>query len=327
MREAKVTVIIPVYNVAGYIEKCATSLFEQTLDGLEILFIDDCSPDNSVEIIKKTLKKYPARNTLTRIIRMPSNSGLSAVRRCGIIEATGQYVIHCDGDDWVDPDLYEIMYNKAVKDNADVVVCGFVYENLKGNEICKNELHNIDGKSLLCSWYKSTCHMSTCNKLVRRSIYTKYDILPWVGLNMWEDNVLLTRVFYYAKTIAYANDCYYHYNRTNINAMTSGYGIKQVEQMISIAEHLTDFFESKPDAKDFDKTVKAFQFLAKINLVTDSFANLRRYNNTFKDSESIIHELDLNAFSAKGRFRFRMVKYHLGWLFVLMFKMKKFLYK
>ena len=114
---------------------------------------------------------------------------------------------------------------------------------------------------------------------------------------------------------------------TNINAMTSGYGIKQVEQMISIAEHLTDFFESKPDAKDFDKTVKAFQFLAKINLVTDSFANLRRYNNTFKDSESIIHELDLNAFSAKGRFRFRMVKYHLGWLFVLMFKMKKFLYK
>lgn len=68
MESPKITVIVPVYNVAAYIEKCAISLFQQTLDSLEILFIDDCSPDNSVEIIKETLKKYPVRNSLTRII-------------------------------------------------------------------------------------------------------------------------------------------------------------------------------------------------------------------------------------------------------------------
>ena len=138
MGEPKVTVVIPVYNVATYIEKCATSLFEQTLDSLEILFVDDCSPDHSVEIIKKTLKKYPERNSLTRIIRMPSNSGLAAVRRQGIIEATGQYIIHCDGDDWVDSDLYEIMYNKAVKDNADV------------EKIKQEMLDNIDMRRWIC---------------------------------------------------------------------------------------------------------------------------------------------------------------------------------
>ncbi|WP_369524693.1 glycosyltransferase family 2 protein, partial [Parabacteroides goldsteinii] len=80
MKSPKVTVIVPVYNVATYIEKCAVSLFAQTLDSLEILFVDDCSPDNSIDIIKETLKKYPVRNSLTRIIRMPSNSGLAAVR-------------------------------------------------------------------------------------------------------------------------------------------------------------------------------------------------------------------------------------------------------
>ena len=83
MESPKITVIVPVYNVAAYIEKCAISLFQQTLDSLEILFIDDCSPDNSVEIIKETLKKYPVRNSLTRIIRMPSNGGQAAVRRRG----------------------------------------------------------------------------------------------------------------------------------------------------------------------------------------------------------------------------------------------------
>ena len=81
MESPKITVIVPVYNVAAYIEKCAISLFQQTLDSLEILFIDDCSPDNSVEIIKETLKKYPVRNSLTRIIRMPSNGVHSGV--CG----------------------------------------------------------------------------------------------------------------------------------------------------------------------------------------------------------------------------------------------------
>ena len=113
MGEPKVTVVIPVYNVATYIEKCATSLFEQTLDSLEILFVDDCSPDHSVEIIKKTLKKYPERNSLTRIIRMPSNSGLGAVRRPGIILATRQYIIDFGGADWGGSDFYEIMFNKG----------------------------------------------------------------------------------------------------------------------------------------------------------------------------------------------------------------------
>lgn len=323
----KVTVIVPIYNVAKYVQKCAISLFEQTLDNLEILFIDDCGIDDSVEIIKETLRKYSTRSSHTRIIRMPSNSGQAAVRRRGIIEATGQYIIHCDGDDWVDTNLYEKMYNKAIEENADVVGCGFLYESLSGVEVHKNELFYSDGKSLLKSWYKSVCHMSTCNKLVRRSIYTDYGILPWIGLNMWEDNGLLTRVFYYAKKITYVDDCYYHYNRYNLGAMTSSYGIKQVEQMIDIAQHLTEFFKSKLDAKDFEKTVMAFQFLARINLVTDSFVNLCRYNNTFKGSEAIIPELASNAFSAKGRFRFLMVKYHLGWLFVFMFKVKNLLKK
>ena len=139
---------------------------------------------------------------------------------------------------------------------------------------------------------------------------------------MWEDNGLMTRLFYYAGKISVVCDSYYHYNRTNFGAMTNGYGQKAVRQMIGIAEHLTEFFESKPDAEDFRKTVMAFQFLAKINLVTDSFSRINEYYALFPGSETIVSELDSGAFSPKGRFRFYMVKHHLAWLFVLMFKVK-----
>ena len=142
-----------------------------------------------------------------------------------------------------------------------------IHECYDGSHLRKVGLLPEHCKDVIKNWYKAALGMFCHNKLVKRSLYTEHDILPWVGLNMWEDNGLLPRVFYYGDKLVQIHDSYYHYNRTNINAMTSGYGIKQVEQMISIAEHLTDFFESKPDAKDFDKTVKAFQFLAKINLV------------------------------------------------------------
>lgn len=322
----KITVIVPVYNVAQYIEKCARSLFEQTIDNMELLFVNDCTPDNSVEVLGRIIEEYrlsfAKKNSVARIITMSSNSGLAAVRRRGIIEATGDFVIHCDGDDWVDDDLYEKMYNKAVSSGADIVMCGYIYEyNGRSN---KAELFQEaeSGKEVVRDWYRKCFGMHCWNKLVRKSLYDETGILPWTGLNMWEDNGLMTRLFYYAGKLSVVCDSYYHYNRANRGAMTNGYGQKQVRQMIGIAEHLTEFFESKPDVADFRKTVMAFQFLAKINLITDSFARIRDYYTIFPESEKIAFELDTGAFSAKGRFRFYMVRYRLAWLFVLMFKTK-----
>lgn len=322
VRVPAVTVIVPVYNVSAYIEKCARSLFEQTLESLEILFVDDCSPDNSVEIIRTLLTEYPAREASTRIIRMPSNSGLAAVRRQGMIEATGEYVIHCDGDDWVDADLYKTMYEKALLKNLDIVICDFSYEY--PNQSIKH-IQNIQytkGKEIIKNWYNSTIHMSCANKLVRRSIYKSNDVLPWIGLDMWEDNGLLTRLFYYADSVGGISGPVYHYNRCNVGAMTAGYGEKQVNQMIRIAGNLSDFFQSKEDGADFLKTADAFKYLARINLITDSFKNYRIFKKTFPESRYIARELDPGAFSKKGKIRFQIVKCGFAPVFITMFKIK-----
>ena len=323
----KISVIIPVYNVSAYIERCARSLFEQTLDDIEYIFINDCTPDNSMEILEEVLKDYPQRNLQTRIFKTPTNSRLAAVRRYGIKLATGEYIIHCDADDWVDTNLYEKMYNEAIQSNADVVICPIrdEYKDFGQDRPMRSLPRTCH--EVLKNWYCYSIGMFAWNKLVKSSIYRYYKILPYKGINMWEDNGLFLRIFYYANGLSSINGAAYHYNKVNINAMTHGYGKSAVEQMIACAQQIDVFFKSKPDYKEFEKTVLALKFFARINLITDSYKGLREYYSTFPESNSIIPEIDLNAFSRKGKIRYLFVKHGMAWLFVAMFKIKNLIRK
>ena len=139
----KVSVIIPVYGVEKYIERCARSLFEQTLNDIEYIFVDDCSPDKSIEILEHIVEEYRPRFTrekkVVRIERMLTNSGLPAVRKHGIQFSTGEYVIHCDSDDWVHPEMYERLYNYAVTGDYDMVWCDYYRSDGKHNEYIHQE--------------------------------------------------------------------------------------------------------------------------------------------------------------------------------------------
>ena len=125
----KVSVIIPVYAVEKYIERCARSMFEQTLDDIEYLFVDDCTPDRSIEIFRQVLEKSPHRKSQVTIHRMEQNSGQAVVRKWGMQNATGEYIIHCDSDNWVEVDMYRSMYEKAIEEDADVVICDHAISN------------------------------------------------------------------------------------------------------------------------------------------------------------------------------------------------------
>lgn len=315
-----VSVIIPVYKVAPYIEKCARSIFEQTLDNVEILFIDDCSPDDSVSIIDRILNDYPNRKNQTRVIHMLTNSGSASVRRRGILEAKGEYIIHCDGDDWVDLTLYQQMYEKAIIDSSDIVICDFIYETKKGPiSVVQPEITG-PSKLALENWYRHFFHMSCANKLVRRSLLIKHNILPWPQLNMWEDNGLMIRVFYQASKVSQIHNSFYHYNRMNNVSMSASYGQEQVNQMIMIAENIDHFFSDKQDRERFEKTILALKYFAKINLITDNLKGFVEFHRIFPGAEKIASQLDKNAFSFRGRIRWWMVRSRLTLLFILLYK-------
>lgn len=211
MNKPKVSVIIPVFQVEEYIESCARSLFAQTLEGIEFIFVDDCTPDQSINLLNKLIDEYQLsiaeKSFIIRIERMPTNSGLAAVRRHGIQLATGDYIIHCDSDDTINPNTLEVMYNIAKRGNYDVVTCEIEWSNGYEPKFveCRN---NID---LIKASLTGKVIESICTKLVRKSIYQINGfIIPEDNVN--EDCVFSTQIAYYCNSFKQLPNKFYHYN-------------------------------------------------------------------------------------------------------------------
>jgi len=214
----KVSVIVPVYGVEKYIERCARSLFEQTLDDIEYIFVDDCTQDRSIDILKALIEEYRLRfaemNYTVRIERMPTNSGQAAVRRHGIQLATGDYIIHCDSDDWVDRDMYRQMYEKAVEDGADMVVCDYYTHDGDKQLAAYPGGKNSDRVSFLKDILFQNISCAVWNKMVKREQYSYLQFYP-TG-NMGEDMVLIIQLAYHCKVISYVKSyLYYYYSNPN----------------------------------------------------------------------------------------------------------------
>lgn len=176
MSAPKVSVVLPVYNVAAYLPKCLDSLLNQTLQDIEIICVNDCSPDNSLQI----LQQYAAKDSRVKIINQ-TNTGPGIARNNGIKAATGEYVGFVDPDDWADKEMYEKMYAAAVKHNADIVECGVRTHNEKnGKTKEKKGFATIaDNKAISAAdWpeYVFDGITSGWNKLCRRAFLLANDI-------------------------------------------------------------------------------------------------------------------------------------------------------
>ena len=204
----KVSVIIPVYGVKKYIERCARSLFEQTLDDIEYIFVDDSTPDNSISILRKVLSEYPNREKQVKILRHEKNKGLAQARQTGLKIASGEYIAHCDSDDWVDVHMYEEMYNKAIEEDADIVVCDYVVTNDTSVIKTINACHAKSAKQLIENCLFQRDPWSLWNKLFNRKAYSNIEYPKGA---MGEDMVTIIQLLWNCKMLSYINKPYYQY--------------------------------------------------------------------------------------------------------------------
>ena len=267
----KVSVIIPVYGVEKYIERCATSLFEQTLDNIEFIFIDDCTLDNSISILKKVVDKYTfhlsEKNHIVRVEKMPTNSGLAAVRKHGLQLATGSYIIHCDSDDWVEADMYRIMYERAVNEGSDVVICDF--NNTDGITFSQSVKGCYSDSKEQC-FYDMLYHKiswAVWNKLIKKETYDSIEYYPKFA--MGEDMVLITQTILNSRKISYVGESLYNYyfNQTSImNIQTERQCMNKFLQLKDNTEILLPILNSKLDKKYFKKIENILSYNMTITL-------------------------------------------------------------
>ena len=235
----KVSVIVPVYGVEKYIERCARSLFEQTLDDIEFIFINDCTKDHSVDILKSVLKEYPQRLHQTRIVDMSTNSGLAAVRRHGIQIASGDFIAHCDSDDWVDTNMYKSMYEEAIISKSDIVICDF-YQTDGTNHKQIKACYSVEHDNAVLKMLQGKGYWSTWNKLISRSLYDKVEYYPKV--NTGEDMVLIIQLMYFSNKISYIATPLYYY-MTNENSIIRNKSKESIVKRFNQAIENTDIIQ------------------------------------------------------------------------------------
>lgn len=259
----KVSVIVPVYGVEKFVEHCAVSLMEQTLDGVECIFVDDCTPDNSVDIIRDVISRYPDRDA--RIVSHSENRGLPSARNTGLGLATGKYIFHCDGDDWIEPNMLEKMYAVAENANADIVYCDFYLSYEKNERYMSNPCLESREELLRQGFLSGAMKYNVWNKLVRRSLYTDNGILFPDGHSMGEDMTMI-RLTACADKVKYLPEALYHYVQTNSAAFSKTQSSKQLADIQHNVDATVSFLRERygdrleDDIRNFKLSIK-FPFL------------------------------------------------------------------
>ncbi len=243
-----ISVIVPVYNVENYIERCLRSLFEQTKsEGVEFILVNDCTPDGSMMIARRVAGEYPQHEI--KFIDKEVNEGLVAARLSGIDIAQGEYIVHVDSDDWCEPRMLEELYAKAQESAADIVVCDYLFNRNSGQEYIKSKLRGSNIECITTMLFEEG-QGAVWNKIYRRNLYSKSDIQPLVGVNMWEDIYINTILFSRAKVITYLPNAYLHYMRDNSDCITFRKdNTKQFCEMLRVIKEIDLFFDRQDSLK------------------------------------------------------------------------------
>lgn len=233
----KISIVIPVYNSAHYLEKCLNSIVTQTYSNLQIICVDDSSIDDSWEI----LMHYASRDGRFKIFRK-KNEGVSEARNYGIKQADGEYLMFVDSDDWIEEKTCELVIDTIQKTKSDIVMWSYVrellgesrpknimehdriYEGKEVQEQLYRRMYGILGEELV-SPENADALCTVWGKLYRRNIIEKnqvsfFDIRK---IGNYEDGLFNLDVFRYAKRVVFLNQTLYHYRRDNVSSITSEY--------------------------------------------------------------------------------------------------------
>lgn len=262
----KVSIIVPIYNVEKYLERCLDSLLSQTIKNFEIIAVNDGSTDSCSEI----LHEYAEKDSRIKVLEK-KNGGVSSARNVGLTIASGEFIGFVDPDDWVEPDMYETMYHTANRENVDIVMCSYIREfgshskekkfnlpNLErfNREELKSKIlrrlvgplnEEIGHPEMLDSWG------TVWSKLYRSEIVKENGLtftdLSEIGTN--EDSLFNMEAFFYAQNFCFINKPFYHYWRVNDSSVTSGYKPQLLIQYLNLYQRIESFINRHQLGNEF----------------------------------------------------------------------------
>jgi glycosyltransferase involved in cell wall biosynthesis len=227
---------------------------EQTYNSIQYIFVNDCTPDNSEDIILNTIKEYPEREKDVLLLAHEKNRGLAAARNTAVDNATGQFIFHVDSDDYIEKDAIEKLVKTQIETDADIVTGLSLMETNDVKKIMETREYATKDGNILDVISPSLRH-TIWGRLIKKTLYTDNNIQVKEGSNVGEDVQVVPKLFYYANKTAFCYSLVYHYNCENVNSymhqITNFTKLcKKGEQDVDSYMILRDFFKGK-DSKYF----------------------------------------------------------------------------
>lgn len=254
-----ISVIVPVFNMETLLSRCLDSLLAQTFGDFEVLIVDDGSTDRSPRICDD----YADRDSRVKVLHK-KNGGVASARQTGLDTAIGEFVIHVDPDDWVEPTMLQELHAKAVSEDADVVICDYYVDTKEKTSLVKQQPSALDAKTILKELFQQL-HGSCWNKLVKRVCYNKFEIHFQIGLNYCEDLLTWIQMFQHDELrIAYLPKAFYHYVQ-HTNSITHVYTLTTFKTRLQF-QHL---LETHLPSGEYSYEKRKSQ----LSIVTEAFIN------------------------------------------------------
>lgn len=325
MNKCKLSIIVPVYGVEKYIDKCLNSLVKQSLKEIEIIVVNDGTKDNSQKIIDKYVKKYPDK--IKSYIK--ENGGQGSARNYGLKKTTGEYIGYVDSDDFVEKDMYKKLYNKAKENNYDIVVCGNYnvsedYQNKNIDAFINN--YNTDLENIFFG------KMAVWNKIYKRDILIK-NKLEFKEKVWYEDLAFTLKAIMNSNTFAFIDEPLYDYLIREGSTMNNS-NVQRNLEILDAFDDILSYIKHNKKEEYFDKV----EFLAIDHIYISAIVRILKANADNKIKKETVNELIcymnknfpnyknnkyINTLSRNRKIIYKLINLKMYNLVNLIFKIKK----
>lgn len=323
----KLSVIVPVYNVEKYLSKCLDSLINQTLKDIEIILVNDGSPDNSQSIIDEYKKKDKRIKSIIK-----ENGGQGSARNLGLTKAKGEYISYIDSDDWIDSNMLEEMYNCAKEKDLDIVICG--YNNIFGDRIEEVLVpDNLINDTLSNKNSKIFNIISPCSKIYKREYLLNSKVLFEENKVWYEDFAYSVKLLATTSKIGIVNKAMYNYLIRPNSTMNNTKILKNLDILLAV-DDIVAYMKGKKIYKEYYDEV---EYMAIENILISTITRIIRVNGNKKTKKEVIDKLNqymndnfkdfkhnkyLSYLTRNRKIIYYLILFKQYWLVALIFKIK-----
>ena len=276
---AEVSIIVPIYNIEQYVGKCIESILAQTYPDFELILVDDGSPDDCGRICDE----YGERDERIKVIHK-KNGGLTSARNAGLSEAEGEWIMHVDGDDWIEPDMLESLIGAAQVTGADLVFGDFMkYGPYAG--YFKLPTWSGDKRESMSN-YIAYMMTTIWGSIAKRSLYIDNSLKSPEGISYCEDFHLIVRLCHFAKKVVNVHRPFYHYRYRPTSIMSNMNRKTEADEQWAYQDTIR-FFKEQGVYEDYRK-VMSWRVLKSTQEFLLDPAGHKRFMELFNDGREFI---------------------------------------